>query len=104
MGRANGTRTSTPSRAISIVKPPASPVREATQSSSAVATRPLSPSTNLDEQINAAMELKLSHLASARKFAGELDKQQTFIDACTFEANYQVLVTVYILSSHSYKS
>merc|ERR1712141_381146 len=88
--RASGTRTSTPSRAISIVKPPASDEKETTQSSSAAVTRPPSPSTLLDEQISAAMDQQPSHLASAKNFVGKLDKQQTFIAPCIFLTNYQV--------------
>ena len=79
------------------MKPPASDEKEnTTQSSSAAVTRPPSPSILLDEQISAAMDQQPSHLASAKNFVGKLDKQQTFIAACNFLTNYQVLVTVYI--------
>merc|ERR1711937_1128524 len=102
--RASGTSTSTPSRVPSTEKPLAtSQSVEDFQSSSAVVTRRPSPSTLLDGKISAATGLWPNPLASAKKIAGELDKDQTFIAACTFLTIYQVLLTVYIQSNHSYK-
>ena len=80
--------------------PASSQSAKVTQSSNAAVTRPPSLSINLDEKISAATDQSPSQKASAKKFAGIIDKQPIFNALHVhFLTDYQVLVTVYTQSN-----